>query len=378
MINIDEKLSEMRSEAVNKYDKESAKELEKAIDRRIMIAAGKVVAITLLVLALVFACISPVMNSIYANPLDCKADDVSVMNMAGYDVNELDISGHLISELKLGAVLNAYYELNYPYVWVGMPPSVKKRGFSKYEISLNMIKDCGRRHIGIDNMQLEMYKGIMSVKSDPEGYSDNMLRFTDLAHTMDTQAEEDSWISLSRDRMADAIKELKELPDSCYIYVSVQDSTPLPIMDLVKMGSEDFQLYWAEVMPTIDTGRTGSPVFTGGISIEAIRGFDAEGNYIDEVTEDILKEHYINNLKLINDNKRIIEGMQFVIDNISGSGEEWIDGAIENAEKMDVLMTEKYCVGGRKADVLKYLSSIDAYSIVVDNVKLSPLISAQD
>ena len=49
MINIDEKLSEMRSEAVNKYDKESAKELEKAIDRRIMIAAGKVVAITLLV-----------------------------------------------------------------------------------------------------------------------------------------------------------------------------------------------------------------------------------------------------------------------------------------------------------------------------------------
>ena len=131
-------------------------------------------------------------------------------------------------------------------------------------------------------------------------------------------------------------------------------------------------------MPTIDTGRTGSPVFTGGISIEAIRGFDAEGNYIDEVTEDILKEHYINNLKLINDNKGIIEGMQFVIDNISGSGEEWIDGAIENAEKMDVLMTEKYCVGGRKADVLKYLSSRDAYSIVVDNVKLSPLISAQD
>lgn len=377
MINIDEKLSEMRSDAVNAVDNESAKKLEKAIDRRIMIAAGKVVAITLLALALVFVCISPVMNVIYANPLDCKADDAAVMNMAGYDVNELDVSGHLISELKLGAVLNAYYELNYPYVWVGMPPSVKKKGFSKYEINLNMIKDCGRRHIGIENMQLEMYKGCMSVKSDPEGYSDNMLRFTDLAHTMDTQTEEDSWIALSKERMADTIKELNELPDSCYVYVSVQDSKPLPVMDLVDMESEDFQLYWAEVMPENDTGMAGSPVFTGGISIEAIRGFDANGEYIDEITEDILKEHYINNLKLINDNKKIIEGLPFIIDNISGSGEEWIDGAIENAENMDTVMTEKYCVGGRKADVLEYLSSVDAYSIVVDNVKLSPLISAQ-
>ena len=377
MINIDETLNEMKAEASKGYDKEAARKLEKAIDRRIMIAAGKVVAAVLLVMALVFACISPVMNALYTNPLECKADDTSVMNIAGYDPNEIDISDRERKELKLGAVLGAYYELNFPYVRVAMAPTVEKKGFSKYEIKLNMIKDGHKSRYGVENMQLEMDKGFMEIKSDPDGYSDNWYRFTDLIHTFDTQTEEDSWIANSRETMTDTIRDLNELPDSCYICLSVMDQKAKPIMELIDMEAEDFELYWAEVMPDKDTGRSGAPIFTGGISVEAVRGFDENGEYIDEITEDVLKDHYMKNLRLISDNKAVLEGMQFITDNMSGTGEEWINDALENAEKIDVLMTDKYCIGGSKKAVLEYLSKIDAISITVDNIRLSSLATTQ-
>ena len=85
----------------------------------------------------------------------------------------------------------------------------------------------------------------------------------------------------------------------------------------------------------------------------------------------------VKNLRLISDNKAVLEGMQFIIDNMSGTGEEWINDALENAEKIDVLMTDKYCIGGSKKAVLEYLSKIDAISITVDNIRLSSLATAQ-
>lgn len=302
-------------------------ELEKKISQSITKRIRKTVLHTLLgaviVLVIAFLLVSPLLNYMFFNP---------------YKWN-------LEPEQKMLGVMRDYCETMYPYREV-ISLDVKKKGFGRYELEMQVADLTKPLTIGAPNVWLDMNWSMYgNIKDADSMLTQNAGRFT----CNDVNKE-------------DLINRISELPKSAMIYLSVSEEAPRSVEELRNL---EVELEWFQVyQPNVE--------FQGGMSYHP-RAAYAKDDKRDEMTEQELIEVYKSNLK----NMYLLEeawvglGLGDSSNNMvySGISSTLID-TWKDAESLTSLQSENYCVYGKRDGILQFLQENSFDSILVENVSL--------
>lgn len=300
------------------------KRINKCIDRRIKTTVIRTVVTILVIAVTAVFVINPVMNAIFFNP---------------YEMNEGE-------EQKMLSVMRDYAETVLPYREV-VSLEVEKNGFGRYEIAMQML-DLSQPpiNIGKPNVWVEMNWGKYgSVKDADSVMAVNVGRF-----------------GCTYEKQEDMIKQIKELPTSANVFLSVSDAYPKSIAQL---RSLPVRLFWLLVyQPNVE--------FQGGLSNEPVALYNNDDMRSD-MTEQEMLDVYCRNLENILENPEVWEGIS-ALNNGNGkiytNPESLLKETFEDAKKLTELKSKNYCVSGSRDEILKFLQENQLDSIYVENVTL--------
>ena len=317
---LDEELHDLIDEMPENRD--LASDIEKSINNKIRKIVFRTTLAILGVLAAVFLMISPLMNMAYTNPEKLNKEP----------------------DQKVLSCLRAYFEVMYPYNEVASL-QIENEGFSRYMLNMQIIDHTGPIMIGRPNVKIEMFQGNCKVKEDINNMVTKLMgRF---------EVEGSSGIK----------KELEKLPESAVIYLSVGEINARPVAEIRK---EKITLEWLQV-------NQPNSEFQGGISMNLNLLYkDTDGR--SGMTEEELKKVYISNLQELLNTEYIWKNLGLSSGNMMFSNsKEVLQNCLNDAEKISVLTTKKYCVSGSKDQIFNYLKNTNINSIYVDKIRLSSL-----
>jgi len=334
MIDIDKELDDLAMDQNEDLDKA----IEKIIDRRMRRVAIKVVAVTLLIIALIFLGLSPLMSLVFTNPASANKGSHSLLTKTW----------------------QAYFESNYPYMEC-YSVEVDKDGFGCYTIYPTMIDHRGDIELvlGSKDPEIKMTRGKLSIVKDTGNYTATLSgRFYGYNGTR-------AWTGSEK---AAEIKSIRQLPASAWVYVSVSGKNTSDITELKKIDKDKLHIQWAQVyLPKCD--------YMPGINLYENAINDNETPR-EDMTAKQLKAQYISNIKVMRENTRLWKGLGLLggyhyVDN--DQIKPTLDKAIKAAEKSDTLKTRNYCIGGTRDEIADYLEKTDIYCAHIDKVDLAHL-----
>lgn len=308
---------------IPKYDDLEVR-INKCINRRIKRIVFRTVAIILLIILAAVFVVSPTMNSMFFNP---------------YEMNEGE-------DQKMISVMRDYMETNFPYKEVASL-EVEEKGFGRYEIAMQVIdKSNPPINIGPPNVWVEMNQGEYgSVKDADSLVVINVGRFG-----CDWNDQEEM------------ISQIKELPQSADISMSVSDTTPKCLEELRNLPA---MLVWLQVyQPNVE--------YQGGM-LDSPTTLYAEDDDRNNMTEKEMLEVYCRNLENMLENPEVWEGFGGLTDHdgmVFFDDRQVLKETYEDAKTLTSLKSENYCVYGSRDQILEFLQENELDSIYVDNVKL--------
>lgn len=313
------------------------KKLEATINRKIRRIALKSAILVVAVAVILFLGISPVMNFCYTNAAKLNKGQPS----------------------KLLTVLRAYYETVNPYVEVG-PVEVEKNGFGTYTLNMNMVDRKEAAEVGVTNLTMKMKRGTLSVQNDSGKFAQVTLgRFL-------VKGEDEP---MTQGEKREIIEEIKKLPESANLYLSISDKKIQDVGNLMKRTNEDLSLEWVQAyQPECE--------FQGGVRLHSTFTGGTFGEDRSQMTGTELKNAYIENLKALQANEEAWKGLELYSSNTvwaESAKEEVLQETIAAAEKSSEFKTQNYCISGTKEEILKFLESETYNKIQVDGVQVSRL-----
>ena len=217
-----------RSEQL-KQEEQLEKKIEMRIKRRVQkIIYRTICGIVLCVLFLLIV-IHPLLNAAFLNPKKLNGDGYGVMYQT----------------------LRDYFEVTRPYAEL-CSLNVESKGFARYELQMQFTDRRGPVNLGISNTWVDLEFGKYKEWKDVDLYTSALMnRFSN-----DFEDSEQF------------IEQVKELPSSAVLYLSVGETNPRPVEEL--MG-ENVEIIWAEInQPNVE--------FQGGIAFrKEFRRLAADG-----------------------------------------------------------------------------------------------------
>lgn len=308
---------------IPKYD-DLEKRINKCINRRIKRIVFRTVA-TILIIALVAVYfVNPVMKKRFFNP---------------YEMNEGE-------DQKMLGVMRDFVETTLPYREV-VSLEVEEREFGRYEIAMQVIDNSQPPiNIGEPNVWVDMDLGTYGQKKDSESVL-NMLvgRF-----------------SCEWSDQEEMIKQIKELPKSADLFLSVSDTQPKTLEQLRNLP---VALFWLQVyQPNVD--------YQGGM-LNSPTALYAEDDDRYRMTGQEMLEVYCRNLENLIENPEVWEGFGDIISNdgrIFDDDRQVLKDTYEDAKELTELKSENYCIYGSRDQIIEFLQENELDSIDVDNVTL--------
>lgn len=319
---LDQELESIMND-IPKTDDLEAK-INKCINRRIKRIVFRTVAIILLIILAAVFVVSPTMNSMFFNP---------------YEMNEGE-------DQKMISVMRDYMETNFPCKEVASL-EVEEKGFGRYEIAMQVIDNSKPPiNIGPPNVWVEMNQGEYgSVKDADSVVVINIGRF-----------------GCDWNDQKEMISQIKELPQSADISMSVSDTT---LKSLEELRNLPVMLLWLQVyQPNVE--------FQGGM-MNSPTTLYVEDDDRSDMTEKEMLEVYCRNLENMLENPEVWEGFGGLTDHngrIFNDDRQVLKETYEDAKTLTSLQSENYCVYGSRDEILEFLQENELDSIYVDNVKL--------
>ena len=298
---------------------EFEKRIEKYINRRIRKIVHKTLAMTIAAVVFLLALVNPILKVSFIDPTEAEYLDV----------------------------LRDYYETTHPYVEI-INIEAKSKGFACYDITMQVTNHREPLIMGKANVWFDLNCGKITDLNDSNWYLINYMGRFDHQLYM----EKENWIE-------ESIDELRKLPDSANIYLSLQTTEPQTIDEL---RNSDVTLEWMEVyQPNVE--------YRGGLNMD-LRAVHDETDMRDEMSEDELIEVYCANLKNLLDHKLIWRELELPSTTMIYVGGRVLEDTYEDALQLTELKTERFTIYGEKNDIIAYLENLDLVSIHVDEITL--------
>lgn len=322
---------ELPSEIIPDFNKQ----INKQINRRIQKIATRTVAVILGGIIFLLLIISPVM-------------DLCVVNPNNY---------HSETNDTLFRTMRAYIEMQYPYKNLSQVVDIEKRGFGRYDLELNIV-DHSLQNNTTGNVVFSIERGKVELKED----NLNMLlvylnRFDSKVYPKDQKAE--------KKQLGNTIEEIKKLPDSAHLYLSVSDKE---IQTYEALKNEDVQLWWLQL------NQPGCE-YAGGINLFRTVAIDKEDHNVNTSTK--LLKNYTENLQILLDHTDLWDSRELISADgtryMSKANMELLRKSLEQAQGATEVKTNKYCISGSKEQILKFLESHNLEYVHVDDIRLSTL-----
>lgn len=317
---LDQELEALMKEMPEQEELE--KRISQSINRRIRRIVFRTLTGCVAVLAAAFLVINPLMNLAFLNPHELNQEP----------------------EQKMLGVLRDYIETTRPYREM-ISLHVKKKGFARYELEMQVADLTEPLAVGISNVWCEINQGRY------ENFRDAAANLTQIMGRFTCGEEE-------QQEMTDRIR---ELPESAVIYLSVSDTSPKPVEELRRSAVE---LEWFQVyQPEVE--------FQGGLSVHPRAAYDQE-DVREEMTEQELLEVYLANLKNLLDYREVWSelGLSDGRGTVFYDTEKTLSETYEDARGLTALESENYCVYGKRDAVLQFLEEDTLDSILVEKVRL--------
>ena len=195
--------------------------IEKRVKQMMTRISLKVVCVALLVLALVFLGVNPLVNLCNVNP--ARANEAEEGRAS-----------------ELLQTLSAYVETVYPQTRLHTIGEIEKAGFGKYEIPLCVSTRTQRTYVGKMNVILEMTRGKLEVKSDADG------ALTHIGHTTVSNAKLEGIGDFAAYNEA-TIKDLAELPKSARVLLNVRLREAKALEEILALRRDTIEPVWAQM-----------------------------------------------------------------------------------------------------------------------------------
>lgn len=297
--------------------------IDKYIKKKIRKITVRTVLSIVLIVAVAFLFISPIVDMAYLNPAKLQED------------------GTFLS------VLRDYYEITRPYIEVDAV-DVEKKGFARYEIALEANNHLKEHFFGIKNVWVDIERGQYKNWRDS-----GMLLETYLGRFESPVAKSDT---------NHLIEELKKLPESAEISLEIWDQK---VRDVEELRKEDVRLDWIEVY------HPNQLEFQGGLSLWRNQLIEDTDDRENMTTEELL-DVYIKQLENLVKHPDIWEPLQLPYHStVFAGGKEQMEECYEDAKTLTKLQTKGYYISGKKDEILAYLQKTGIESISVYDVKLS-------
>lgn len=332
---LDKELQALMNEMPEQEDLE--KKIIKSINRRIRRIVLRTLAGIIAVVMVAVLIINPVMNSVFFNPYKLN-EDVNTQEMLG--------------------VMRDYVETIHPYREV-LGVTVEKKGFARYDVSMQVIDRTKTFRYGEENVWYEVNRGTSENVIDPNSMMDT---YTNTFRLQFTDQEE-------------IMKTISELPASARVYLSVSDVSPKKVEELRNM---EVTLDWVQVyQPDVR--------FQGGLCLSLNAGYE-NAAWRKYMTEEELLEEYLSNLENMLEHEEVwldfglSDGRNIAWIDSSATGmptantdnvlKEVLTETYEDAKNLTALLSENYCVYGKRDEVLGFLEENTLDSIYIENVEL--------
>lgn len=301
------------------------KKIAQSITRRIKRTAGITVIAILLAAAVLFLCISPLMDMMFWDPATSVEGDQSLVF----------------------SVLRDYWEVNAPYVDL-VRLQVEKQGFGCYELAMQVTDHQGSLQIGRGNLWMELNRGKYENIRDAEGY---------FVHKMGGRFE----ANMDAGRKTEMVQSLLELPVSAIVYLSVSEAQPRDVADL---REETVDLHWLQVyQPNVE--------FHGGLSMLVTSAY-TKNDMRQTLSEAELLQVYCANLKNLLDHPKVWAQFNLCNGNMIYTAKSGVlEKTYKDALTLETLTTKNYCISGTRDEIIEYLQRTEVTSVWVDEVRMS-------
>ncbi len=321
------KLNEELEVLLNEIPKqdEFEKRIEKYIHNRIRKIVYKTLAMIAGVVILLLALINPLFRVSFVDPTKMNENEVSIY----FDV------------------LRDYYETTRPYAEI-VYLDAESKGFANYEVTITATNHRERLVMGRTNISYNLNCGTIKNLNDPQLYLVNYMgRFDTYRYKDDAD-----WID-------ETIDELRKLPESSDIYVSLYTERPLAIDEL---RNSNIHLEWIEVyQPNVE--------YRGGLSL-ALRAAQDKTDQRGKMSETELLDVYCKNLKNLLDHKEMWKELELPSTTVIYQDLSVLQDTYEDAINLTELKTERFTLYGEKKDMIEFLEKMDIISIQIDEVSL--------
>lgn len=263
--------------------------------------------------------INPILNAAFLNPMKLNADGQGVMYQT----------------------LKDYFEVTRPYAEL-CSLSVKGKGVAQYELQMQFVNRREPVHLGIANTWVDVEFNKYKDWKDVNRYSEYLMNRFDYALE-------------DKEKL---LQNISELPASAVVYLSIGEKDARPVSELIH---ENINAIWAQIdQPNVD--------FQGGIALQ--QSIVYEDIDFKDMTEAQQKQLYLSKLSNLIENKKVWSSLAILSDNKQFYDIDVLSQCYDDAQNMERLMTKKYCISGKRDEILAYLQSREIQSLYVDEVKL--------
>lgn len=301
-------------------------QLEKKIEMRIKRRVQKIIYRTIcgIVLCVLFLLIviHPLLNAAFLNPKKLNGDGYGVMYQT----------------------LRDYFEVTRPYAEL-CSLNVESKGFARYELQMQFTDRRGPVNLGISNTWVDLEFGKYKEWKDVDLYTSALMnRFSN-----DFEDSEQF------------IEQVKELPSSAVLYLSVGETNSRSVEELL---GENVEIIWAEInQPNVE--------FQGGIAFR--KNIPESDTPSQEMSGEQWKELYIEKLENLVEHEEIWKELGVINNDKLFYSTKVVRECYEDAKKMKQLTTKNYCIAGKRDEIVTYLENREIQSLYVDEVVLCEL-----
>lgn len=320
-------------------DRGMERKIEQNIKRNVQNIVLKTIAVLAAVTAALFLIISPFMDAVFLNPVKMNREP----------------------DRQMLVTLNNYWETVEPYVEI-VSFHAEKKGFARYAVEMQATNRRDWLNIGKANVWVEVVRGKYKNWQDPEALMTHYMgRFEEQVEPARTEAE----IEETNKAILD---EIRDLPQSAVIYLSIGAKTP---KKLDKLRKEKVKLTWIQVyQPDVQ--------FQGGLGLGMRVAAEENDSGRENLSVEELKKIYLSNLEDLIAHEKIwgefgLHDSRFMYPADGGSAMERLKETYEDARTLETLESKNYCISGKRDEVAAYLEKTDVAHIQVDDVKLSSL-----
>lgn len=331
---LDQELDALLNDIPEIEQDEFEKRVEKYINRRIRKIVHKTLASVLAIVILLLGIINPLLNLCCLNPAKTnEGETISIYH----------------------DVMNDYIETTSPFAEI-VNMDVKKKGFSRYEITMTASDHIEPLYTGKSNVTWNMALGKITSSNDNNGYLVcKMGRFDILHYVENTNGD----LIQVHPFKQESMDQIQKLPESAKIYLCLTSAEPQTLDDL---RSYDINLEWIQIyQPNVD--------WNGGISLR-LRASHKTTDMRADMSDRELLDIYLSNLENLIDHKEMWRNFELPSGNVVYSDANLIDKTYEDAKNLDTLTTKNYAIYGERDAVLSYLESTDLTSVFIEGITL--------